>query len=172
MENRLARLETMNRRLTAALVLLALCIVGFAAMGAQNQTKTVRAEQFVLVDERGKTRGMFAMARDVPTLELLTADGSGHIRLEVIKDLLSLSMATDGKRGGIDMSSSGSVQGGHIEVSGGEKAVSMHAAASDAAGFLIQGEYARTRLMLHLDKNGMIGGGMWDKDRMPVWKAP
>lgn len=148
MESRIARLESMNRRLIVAVGLLSACVVGFVAMGAQNQTKSVRAQQFVLVDESGVMRGMFGMLKGEPTLKLLSSDKKGAISMEVIEGDVSLMLYGDKKT----VASVAAIGGtGVMEVNGGTRSARMESDPTGITGFLV------------------TQGG--DKEAV-IWKAP
>jgi hypothetical protein len=56
------------------------------ARGANGKPKVIRANQFILEDETGKTRGMLAMTEDGPSLRLIDETGNLRAALGVKKD--------------------------------------------------------------------------------------
>jgi len=85
-EERLTQLERKNRRLTLALVVAGLATslavaVGMAAPGAVSEE--VKAHQFNLVDENGKTRASLGMFKGGPSLTLFDENGNRRAALAV-----------------------------------------------------------------------------------------
>jgi hypothetical protein len=120
LEERLTRLERMNRRLTLSLVLaggMVATLVVLAVGGCTGPTappESITARQFVLVDakgkrratlgtttdraglwvfdEGGKTRAMLGMFRDGPGLDLVDEGGKTRVGLALTKDGPSLTL--------------------------------------------------------------------------------
>ena len=69
------RLEKLERELFAV-----------QAQEASGGPKAIRANQFILEDETGKTRGALGVAKDGPTLALLDENGKHRVRLDVTRD--------------------------------------------------------------------------------------
>jgi hypothetical protein len=80
--HRLTRLERENRgfRLLGSLMLAGLAALGLIAQAPARTAKTVEAERFILVDQAGKTRAGFAVARD-GNIGLRLTDTAGTTRL-------------------------------------------------------------------------------------------
>jgi hypothetical protein len=87
-EERLTRLERMNRRLTLALVFMGLAATLVVAAGTgQNDAvpEVVKARSFVLVDGNGKMRALLQLDKDGPSLELCGENEKPRLRLAASK---------------------------------------------------------------------------------------
>ena len=81
---RVRKLETVNRRLSVALGLMAVC--GFVAAicaAADDTPKSIEAERFVVKGPDGKDRASLGMLLDSPQLSLLDDKGETRVSLEV-----------------------------------------------------------------------------------------
>jgi len=152
---RLARLERENRRWrwTGPLVLATLAAVvllGQAAPG--NVGRTVEAEQFVLKDASGKTRGTMATRADgTPRLEFLEEDGKPRVVLAVWPNgSASLGLSEKERMGG-----------------------AMLATLPDGSTMLrLYDKNATPRAVLITAADGSSALSFLDKDGKVLWKVP
>ncbi len=88
-EERLARLERKNRRLTLALVLMGVAATLVVTVGMERNeavSEVVKARNFLLVDENGKTRAALEMIGDESSLVLSDKSGKERATLKVDND--------------------------------------------------------------------------------------
>lgn len=89
---RLEKLERTNRRMRrVGLVLLALVVLVSCGMEATH-SRTVEAEQFVLKDSNGRTRGIMEVTAEGPSFKFYDANQKVRLALSVFHDMPGLAL--------------------------------------------------------------------------------
>jgi hypothetical protein len=97
LNRRLTRLETQNRRLKAAGVILLVLAGVLAVSGLSVREPVIGAEAFTLVDKEGHLRAVFALVNNEPTLAMFDSGGTMRAGLSVVENLPRLILyAEDG----------------------------------------------------------------------------
>jgi len=165
LEQRLERLERLNRRLTLAvfgLMALVGCAVTMGSQAKQNPPAQVKAKEFVLVDEQGKERGALRLVQKQSGTVvhtgpfLILSDSSGTRRFEV--------GCVEGNNGtnsvGFELKdNTGNIQVGADAMSGAKFQASLFLRHKDGAGLDLQAmpEYA---LLEVVDKRARAAPGV------------
>ena len=92
-EERLRRLEKQNQQLKLLAKFLLLILTPALLVTCRNeQPSTVKAQQFVLVDASGQTRGDLIVGSDGPALELYDSNKTLRVGLAVLGDMPTLTL--------------------------------------------------------------------------------
>src|SRR4051812_31156729 len=95
LEMRLAILERSNRRMRFTAIAAALILPAGVLLGLQGAgPRTIEAEQIILRDAKGVTRGVMRVNGDGPALDFYDSNKPLRLVLSVVKDIQNLPLKT------------------------------------------------------------------------------
>ncbi len=145
-------------------------LAGAANAGAGEGEKIIRANAFILEDEKGQTRAVLSMSENGPYLSLVDENGKIRALLSVDKDGPALFLRDDKgqRRVGLGISedrASLALYGGEGELGAGLRL------GKDGPGLGLFDEKGEPRAGLRVTENG-ARLSLFDEKRKAIWSAP